>query len=139
MTTPAAKNIVRELFALVQLLREQVKAKQHSPALSVVQLQALSFIYKTKNPLMHEVADFLAVRPPSATSLVNTLIRHALVARTFDKRDRRVVRLHLTALGTRLLNTRYQAVTSAFTQKIKILSKAEQATFARLLHSIVNA
>lgn len=135
----AAKKIVRDLFALVQFLREQVKAEHGAFALSIVHFQALSYIYNAQNPLMREVANFLAVTPPSATSLVNTLIRHKLVTRVVDTEDRRIVRLKLTRTGSRLLADRLEIVFRALEKKMSILSKTEQAHFSRLLGSLINS
>ena len=138
MPATAANKIVRDLFSLVQFLREQVKAEHGAFALSIVHFQALSYIYNTKNPLMREVAHFLAVTPPSATSLVNTLIRHKLVSRVVDPQDRRIVRLKLTRIGNHLLADRFGIVSRALAKKMSVLSKTEQTTFSRLLNSLIN-
>lgn len=134
--TISYKKVVRDLFTLVQFLREQVKLQPQTPPLSVAQLQALTYIGKHKMPLMREVADFLVMAPPSATSLVSTLLARKLVVRATDATDKRAVRLRLTVNGKRLLARRVAAVSRALSNKCKMLTNAEQVAFARILNSI---
>jgi DNA-binding MarR family transcriptional regulator len=52
-------------------------------------------------PTIREVADALILRHNSAVGLVDRAVEAGLVARHVDEHDARVVRLRLTALGSR--------------------------------------
>jgi DNA-binding MarR family transcriptional regulator len=52
-------------------------------------------------PTIGDVADALILRHNSAVGLVDRAVEAGLVARHVDERDARVVRLRLTALGSR--------------------------------------
>lgn len=54
-------------------------------------------------PTIGEVAGYLLLRHHSAVGLVDRAIKAGLVVRQEDVNDRRVVRLHLTQLGTDIL------------------------------------
>jgi DNA-binding MarR family transcriptional regulator len=54
-------------------------------------------------PTIGDVADYLLLRHHSAVGLVDRAESAGLVSRHSDRRDQRVVRLKLTALGTRRL------------------------------------
>src|ERR1700704_3249286 len=56
-------------------------------------------------PSMRDVADHLLTRHHSTVQLVDRAERAGLVERRPDEEDPRVVRLHLTGLGARLLQT----------------------------------
>jgi DNA-binding MarR family transcriptional regulator len=49
------------------------------------------------------LASYLAVSPPSVTSVVDVLVTRGLVDRAHDKSDRRRISLGLTEEGTRVL------------------------------------
>jgi DNA-binding MarR family transcriptional regulator len=54
-------------------------------------------------PTIGEAAAYLLLRHHSAVGLIDRAVKAGLVARQEDTNDRRVVRLHLTALGQDLL------------------------------------
>lgn len=93
---------------------------------SPLQLQALGFIKKQGSPLMKEVADFLSITPPSATSLIDGMVKDGLLVRHFDSADRRVVHLHATAKGQRLLKIGWLKMTEHMREMFACLSEKEK-------------
>src|ERR1035437_7081387 len=90
-------RIIRLIFATNRLLHEQ-KEQGSEKQRSYLQLVTLVYV-KNKTPLMKEIADFLGIAPPSATSLANTLAKAQLVKRQTDIEDRRIVRIAITKKG----------------------------------------
>jgi len=54
-------------------------------------------------PTVKDVAAALGVASPSAVELIGRMVGAGLLERRSDRRDARVTRLHLTALGQRLV------------------------------------
>ena len=67
------------------------------------QCETLRFVGEAKEPSMQELARHFKIAAPSATSLVNELVRGGYVARSGNTRDRREVRLSLTRKGKQTL------------------------------------
>jgi DNA-binding MarR family transcriptional regulator len=58
-----------------------------------------------RGPTVGEVADYLLLRHHSAVGLVDRAVAAGLVKRVRDPQDRRIVRLQLTAAGSKRLET----------------------------------
>ena len=87
---------------------------------------------------MHEVAQFLRVSPPSATSLVNTLVKQGEVRRVEDKNDRRTVRLEVTARGHKTLYDSARRKHGLMQDAIKELNEHERMEFRNILEKIIS-
>ena len=100
-------NIDTELFELIFEFTRSVKEKttnlNDTGNITIQQYMALSFIEKNKILQMKEIADWFSIEMPTATSLINKLNKQALVKRTTDIKDRRVVNISLTKKGETLL------------------------------------
>jgi DNA-binding MarR family transcriptional regulator len=90
----------------------------------------------------HRVADIgerLITREPDVTRLVDGLERKGLVRRARNKEDRRVVRVTLTAAGSRLVREASKSVEALAARQFAHLSSAEQRTLIELLTAVRNA
>src|SRR5665647_664772 len=91
------EEIIALIFMMRRLSHDNMQSEKDK------QLSFLHFItlrhIKEKKPLMKEMADFLAITPPSATSLINTLAEDGLVSRLAEEGDLRIVRRAITKKG----------------------------------------
>lgn len=126
-------------FTTRQIIRSKLPQDKANDPSCWHRLEALRFIGERKNPTMHEVARYVRVKAPSATSLIGHLISRGLVARHKEKGDKRVVRVLLTKKGERVLK-KYKESSSATMQNVFMQlgsSKIRQlADILRELHSI---
>lgn len=91
-------------FSMKQIIRSRFpKDSDHDPN-AWLRMEILQFIAQSKEPTMHDIAAYLCVRAPSATSLVNNLARAGSVRRQSGKGDRRTVRVALTKKGAAMLS-----------------------------------
>jgi MarR family transcriptional regulator, organic hydroperoxide resistance regulator len=84
------------------------------------------------------LADLCLLQQPTMTKLLDRMVRDALVERAPDPRDRRVVRVQLTATGTALVD---QLTTAARAHEAEVLARhpdAEPATLKVLLRAILD-
>ena len=95
---------------MVELLPQMIRgfAQRESNYLSrgkitLPQLWVLEYLSRQGDADLNEIARFLRISRPAVTSLVDRLISQNLVGRAGDPADRRVVRVHLTLKGKRVL------------------------------------
>ncbi len=88
---------------------------------------------------MREVADYLRVKAPSATSVIARLQREGLVARVSEKGDKRVVRIELTASGRRRVEKYLADATGTMSKVFSKISGKDVATLTRILRSLHEA
>ncbi|MDD5489338.1 MAG: MarR family transcriptional regulator [Candidatus Moranbacteria bacterium] len=130
-------KIVSLIFIVKRLFHEQI-TDEKGKSFSFLQLNTLRFI-KQKKPLMKEIADYLSITPPSATSLVDTLIRLGLVKRVLDRKDRRMVKIAISRKGARYLKESFDEVGKTVRKKLEILTEKEQRDLAGILAKIVES
>ena len=123
------------MFAAGRLLR--VRALTEGFSASQLHIGTLRYIAEKKKPLMHEVAQFLRVSPPSATSIVNTLVKQGEVRRVEDKNDRRTVRLEITARGQKTLDDSAWRKHGLIQDAIQGLNEHERMEFKNILEKII--
>ncbi len=102
-TPDTCARIVMESVPLVmRFIRSQMR--HHSASLlSVPQFRALAFVDRNPGACLFHVADHLGVTRPTASVIVDRLVRRELLRRAQDPRERRRIVLTLTPQGTRLL------------------------------------
>jgi DNA-binding MarR family transcriptional regulator len=87
-------------------------------------------------PTAAELADDTGVTRATITGLLDGLEREGLIERKMDTVDRRVVRVHLTAPGLRLLEKVRPAYCRWFAQVVSNLDEAERQQLVALLTKI---
>lgn len=85
-------------FDIGRLMRQRMMERGDCDT-NPVQLHALLLIEQQPTLTMSGLAKHLHMTSPSATSLVNRLVRQKLVTRRHDRLNRKIVRLGLTPAG----------------------------------------
>ena len=129
-------HAVSLFFAVRRLIRTELSRGKRVDPSTWVQMETMKFIADHDKPKMKDVADYLSITAPSATSLIGGLVKTGFVAYVADQRDRRTSRLSLTARGKAELK-------SATTRNVRVLgglfsalSKAELAAFVGSLRRV---
>lgn len=104
--------------------------------LSILQIEALRFVRDEKDVLMKDLAKYLFIAPPSATSIVDDLVKGKFVVRSEDKDDRRNISVSLTPKGKRALEDCLRKKMEKVVRKIDLLSSGEKKTFLSLLEKL---
>ena len=117
-------RIISLVFTTSRLVHEKLKREKDGiNPFSLLHLETLRYVEEKGNPLMKEVADYLCITPPSATSLVGPLVRSNALVRILDKDDRRAVQLSITPKGKKVLKEGFDDVNRRMQ---KILTKLDQ-------------
>ena len=128
------EQIISLIFMMRQLSFGDMANKEDKD-FSFLHFAILRYI-KEKKPLMKEVADFLAITPPSATSLIKTLTEEKLVSRLAEKEDRRIVRIVITRHGENKLKKWQKEIAKKMQKRLEKLNKSEQASLVRILTKV---
>jgi DNA-binding MarR family transcriptional regulator len=114
--------------------RHQIDFSKISP----LKVQVLGFIKNQEKPSMKNLADFLAITPPSATSLIEGMAEDKLIIRRFNPSDRRVVYLQITAKGSKVLEKGFKEMTSHMKEAFGCLTEKEKKQLIIIYRKIYN-
>lgn len=115
------------LFAVMKRVRGQT---------SLHQMKALLFVTEHEDPSMKAFADYFGITPPSATSMVNRLVKEGKLHRHVDEKDRRAVRISITPSGKKELEASIKAMSEEMNMILSVLSKEEKTAFTTILKKL---
>lgn len=123
------------LFSEVGLL---IKSRlQEAVAMPFSQCQTLWFVAERTSPSMQDVARHFKIRAPSATFLVEELVRGGFLERHANIKDRRRVELTLTAKGKRTFKN-FQSKRDAILSKLfNSLVEKDRTQLNHILQKII--
>src|SRR5436190_14825346 len=116
--------------AAVHLLR-RLRRQDAAMGLTPARASALSIMVFGGPVTLGSLARAEQVSAPTVTRLIVGMERDGLVRRQADERDGRVVWLHATAKGTRLLHEGRERRVAALAEDLGALRAAERETLAR--------
>ena len=129
-------QLVDVFFKVARLMKGEMAYSSKLMSLTMVQLQALIFIKRNPHTQMSEVANFFQIELPSATSLINTLVKLGLVQRKSDEKDRRLVRISPTQKGLRLLADAMKVRSEKTKQTLSHLSAEDKKSLLEILERL---
>lgn len=129
-------QIINLIFTVRRIMHGQINEKKKC-AVPFLHLIALRYVFEEK-PSMKDVADFLSITPPSATSLIDTLIKLGLVERKEDENDRRVVKIVITQKGEDYFKKGAHSMAKEMRKALEKLTKEEQKDLAVILQKLIN-
>jgi DNA-binding MarR family transcriptional regulator len=137
------RNINEELifiaFRISRALRKQSTQSSSNDDLSTLQLQAMLDISSEKKMTMTMLAEKLYIALPTATVLIDKLVKGKLVKRNYDSSDRRIITLALTPIGTEVLKKSLGAKLTKMNIILKNISKEDRVTLKRILSDLLDA
>ena len=138
MKTKKLSELTSLFFTTRQIIKQQMPSGESDPN-TWMRFETLRFVADAKNPTMQDVAHYLHVKAPSATSLIAHLAKTVLISRTGEKEDKRVVRISLTLAGKREVKSytiRKQRTTQKVFSKLDEHQLDELVTILRRLRDI---
>lgn len=120
-------------FAVRRIMRTTLAKRAGVDPATWPRIETLQFIADHTAPQMKEVAEHLSITAPSATTLVNSLVKRGLVAHRVDASDRRSTRLILTKKGKAELKYVVTRGTRLLGGLFDTLSPKELILFTKLL------
>ncbi|HWA32241.1 MAG TPA: MarR family transcriptional regulator [Candidatus Paceibacterota bacterium] len=132
------EGLEKALLALRQAMNSALTDEARECGCSLSNFQVLKFVAEKGRPSMKDIARKLRVTPPSASSLVDTLVAKKLVARILAPEDRRSVRVILAPGGHKLLSDLHKHKSSIFRKMLSRLGARDRSEFTRILMKCVN-
>ena len=103
------------------------------------QLWVLEHLSRKEEGLpMNELARFLSVSRPAVTGLVDRLIAQGLVQREDDARDRRVVRVRITAKGQKIVTNIWEQKRRMITEVFGKISPRDRSEYLSIVQKVVH-
>jgi MarR family 2-MHQ and catechol resistance regulon transcriptional repressor len=133
-----SEQITSLFFSVSRTLKSKLDLKNPIFQLPLAHTETLRLIREKKRVAMKEVAGFLAITPPSATALINHLVKVGYVARASDKVDRRAVHLTLTKKGEAIMLKSLNKHCEIFISMLKKLNAKEQSQLLNILKKLTN-
>ena len=130
------EELVSLLFATGQLIRENKSGQKGAVFFPIMKIETLRFIDAGADITMRDIARYLCITPPSATFLVNGLVKSGYLLRVADKSDRRVVRLIVTERGRKVIQNGFKKIVEQIKSVLIKLDVREQEEFIRILKKI---
>ncbi len=91
---------------VMRAIREEAR-RRGAAFLSIPQLRTLAFLHRRPGACLFHLAEHLGVSRPTASTLVDRMVRRGMLTRTPDPQERRRIVLNPTPLGVRhYLHTR---------------------------------
>jgi DNA-binding MarR family transcriptional regulator len=132
-------SLISLIFNANRLIREGMGKHGNVDPFSLAQFKVLTLVFEKGSPTMKEIADSLYITSPSATSIINHLVTEKELQRVFDKEDRRIVRLTLTAKGKKTLIIRRKEAAERMNKIIEPLNEKEKNQLASIFTKIINS
>jgi len=131
------EEIISLFFTTSRLIyKESEKDKDRPGFFSFLQLEVLGYIKENEKLSMKRIASFLSITPPSATSLINKLVKAGVLKRFFDEKDRRTVLLSLTPKGEVVLNREFKKVSAEMQKTLIKLNSKEQKNLIEIFQKL---
>ena len=123
------------LFKFGKLMRSRMDM---SGPLLTAQLATLYFVEERGGPTMHEIAQYHRFTAPSATTHIQELVLGGYLERQPDEKDRRRVRLTLTAKGSRTVENEIKKKKRVIESLFSDLSDKDREQFISILSNILS-
>ena len=136
MRSVSIQELVSLIFALRRRIWQRAGGEKNMDPISMLRLHTLRYVAERGKPSMREIADHLHVAPPSATSLINTLVKNGMLARVIDPEDRRRVRMAVTAKGKGSIEAGFKFMATQMAHTLSRLDQGERAIFACILRKL---
>ena len=133
-------ELIGMMFKIPRLMKGEMSYTDNLIHLSILQIQTLLFLNQNKNKKisMSDIAEYLHIELPSATSLLNKLYEQKLVERHTYKQDRRFVIIVLTSEGKSLLEQAMDQRRKKLKKILSYLSEKEKFELLNIFKTLSN-
>jgi DNA-binding MarR family transcriptional regulator len=128
----AARLLVQIAPRVTQAMRARIRRTDFG-SITVPQMRALRFIRHIPHASLGELAEFLFISSPSASMLVNRLVRQGLVLVKVPAENRRRLRLTLTAKGDAAVAKAIELTQDDLADKLRVLSPTRLSSINKAL------
>ena len=130
--------LISLFFNTGRLIKERSCNSKDIDPISMLKLEAIRLI-EVEKPTMKRIAEYLNIKAPSATSLINGLVKVKDVKRITNPNDRRVVQMIVTDKGKKFLKNGLKQMTEKAKEILLKLKQDQIDNFIQIMEEIKNA
>ena len=119
-----------------RLIRERIHASNCLADLTYAEVEILKFLQAKKDNTMKSIADYLHIKPSSATPVIDNLVKMGNIKRIQKKGDRRVIYVELTAKGKKSLQNKYKKIHETIKEIFGGLNKKDKQLLIKIFEKI---
>jgi MarR family 2-MHQ and catechol resistance regulon transcriptional repressor len=130
------EKLLSAIFNVGRLIREEIHASNCLVNFTHTEIEVLKFLHGKKDITMKAIADYLYIKPSSATPVIDKLVETGNIKRIENKDDRRVVYIELTTKGKKTLEKKYKTTHKTIKKIFGKLSIKDKKILINILEKI---
>ncbi len=134
-----SRECAREILDVIPLVMRDIRSQMRSHReayLTIPQFRTLLFVSRNVGISLSQVADHIGLTLPSASKLVDELIRGGLMTRQEQPSDRRRVSLAVTQHGAKLLEAAREETLAYLADKMERVSTIDRETVLKAMKAL---
>jgi DNA-binding MarR family transcriptional regulator len=132
-------EVLKQFRIVFKSVRQHYQEVQKKSGVSGAQLWALAQVAKAPGGTVGGLGGVVPLHHYTASNLVNRLVELALIVRRREGADQRIVHLHLTAKGTRVLSGAPKPLIGVLQQALGQMSERNLVELHRQLEALVRS
>lgn len=108
----------------------------HKENVTLPQVMILHFLQVEEEAKMKDLAHFMGVTMAAMTGIIDRLVRSGHCERVYDRQDRRIIRVKLTAMGNKLVKNINESKRQMIMRMFAEISGADRQEYLRILLQI---
>ncbi len=137
LSLPDFADRIGEIIPVIMKEFVKIHGKEfHSSKITMPQFFVLESIHRTGECKMGDIAKFLSVTTAAITGIVDRLVRDGYVLRVSDPRDRRIIRIGLTAKGDKTAKNMLEKRRQVSINMFGMISQKEREEYLKILTTI---
>lgn len=130
------EKLLSAIFNIGRLIREEINTSNCLADFTHTEIEILKFIQDEKRATMKSIADYLHIKPSSATPLIDNLVKKANLKRVQKKDDRRMVYIEPTLKGLKSLQRKYKNIHKTIGKVFGKLNDRDKKTLIKIFEKI---
>ncbi len=130
------EKLLSAIFNIGGLIKEKMHASDCLKDFTYSEFEVLKFVGSNKNTTMKSIANYLHIKPSSATPVIDGLVKKGNIKRTQSKDDRRVLYIAITPKGLKSLQKKYKNIHKTIEKVFGKLSDKDKKTLIKIFEKI---
>lgn len=137
-TRSTADQVLEVIPLVMRVIRKEFRSRR-DPDLTLPEFRSLAFINRAPGCSLNEVAEHIGLEPPSASKLVDSLVRRGLVSRQEDSDDRRRIRLSILPKGKTSIDAAFEHTREFLAERLAHLSESQSHELLQAIETLKEA
>lgn len=130
------EKLLSAIFNVGRMIREEIILSNCLADFTQTEIEILKLLKAEKGITMKEIADYLHIKPSSATPVIDNLAKKGSIKRVQKGADRRVIYIELTAKGSKSLQKKYKSIHKTIKKVFGKLSDKDKKQLINIFEKI---